>query len=40
VKTKAEWAQSNPKKGVKLKVQTVEHTIRTEADIRKVLNPN
>ena len=37
VKTKAEWAQSNPKKGVKLKVQTVDREIRNEADIREVL---
>lgn len=40
VKTKAEWAQSNPKKGVKLKVQTINRAIRNEADIRRVLNPN
>ncbi len=40
VKTKAEWAQSNPKKGVKLKVQTIDRAIRNEADIRRVLNPN
>jgi hypothetical protein len=37
VKTKAEWAQSNPKKGVKLKVQTIDREIRNEADIRRVL---
>ncbi|AEE47992.1 hypothetical protein [Haliscomenobacter hydrossis] len=40
VKTKAEWAKSNPKKGVKLKVQTINHTIRNEADIRRALNPD
>ncbi len=40
VKTKAEWAQSNPKKGVKLKVQTINRAIRNEADIRRVLKPN
>lgn len=38
VKTKAEWAQSNPKKGVKLKVQTVDRAIRNETDIREVLS--
>lgn len=40
VKTKPEWAQSNPKKGVKLKVQIIDRAIRNEADIRRVLNPN
>lgn len=40
VKTKAEWAESNPKKGVKLRVQTLSQTIRSEADMRRALNPN
>lgn len=40
VKTQAEWAESNPRKGVKLKVQTLGSVIRNEADIRRALNPN
>lgn len=40
VKTQAEWAESNPRKGVKLKVQTLGSVIRSEADIRRALNPN
>jgi len=40
VKTQAEWAESNPRKGVKLKVKTLGSVIRNEADIRRALNPN
>jgi hypothetical protein len=38
VETQAQWAESNPRKGLKLKVQTSNQTIRSEADMRKALN--
>lgn len=40
VETKAEWADSNPKKGVKLNVQIFNREIRNEADIRWLLKSN
>lgn len=40
VKTQAEWADSNPKKGVKLNVKIFNHEIRNEADLRRALTSN
>lgn len=40
VKTQAEWADSNPKKGVKLNVKIFDREILSEADLRKALTSN
>lgn len=40
VKTQAEWADSNPKKGVKLNVKIFDREIRNEADLRRALTSN
>jgi len=40
VKTQAEWADSNPKKGVKLNVKIFDREILSEADLRRALTSN
>jgi hypothetical protein len=40
VKTQAEWADSNPKKGVNLNVKIFDREIRNETDLRKALKSN
>lgn len=40
VKTQAEWADSNPKKGVNLNVKIFDREIRNETDLRRALTSN